>query len=123
MSLCFNYDVVLKFIPKGLTCILQPLDTSINKPFKNRLHKLYDQYCIDNSLNDSSKVTREKIIDFIESVWYDDEIIKKKSIIKSFKITGISNNPDSSEDKFYEVFKWIDERVVEKKIKLLKKLI
>lgn len=68
MSLYFNNDVVLIIIPKGLTCILQPLDTSINKPFKGGLKNLYDQYCIDNSLNYSSKVTKEKVIDFIASV-------------------------------------------------------
>lgn len=42
-------------------------------------------------------------------------MIKKETIIKSFKITEISNNPDGYEDKLYQVFKWINERVFEKK--------
>ena len=99
---------------------MQPLDININEPFKNGLHKLYDQYCIDNSLSHNSKVII--IIDFIASVWYEDEIIKKETIIKSFNITGIINNPNRSDDKFYEVFKLIDERTVEKKDKILKEI-
>ena len=35
-------------------------------------------------------------------------------IIKSFKITGLSNKIDSSENYLFEVFKWLDERKVDK---------
>ena len=36
-----NDKNLLSFIPKGLTRFIQPLDVSINKPFKNALKKEY----------------------------------------------------------------------------------
>ena len=34
-------------IPTGLTRFIQPLDVSINKPFKDALKKEYINYCIN----------------------------------------------------------------------------
>lgn len=36
-SACFNNDITISYIPEGLTSILQPLNSSINKPFKDSL--------------------------------------------------------------------------------------
>ena len=38
------------------------------------------------------------MIDFIVKVWYDDEIIAKQKVYKSFRITGIERKLDHSED-------------------------
>ena len=36
-------------IPGGLTSVLQPLDVCINKPFKDRLRKLWNDWMISGS--------------------------------------------------------------------------
>ena len=43
-----NRDITL--IPGGLTYYYQPLDVSINKPFKNALLEKYISYCIENGI-------------------------------------------------------------------------
>ena len=93
---------------------MQPLDVSINKPFKDALRNEYTQYCIQKGLSNADKVSRKQIIDFVYDVWYNKNIITKEMIIKSFKITGLSNKIDSSENYLFEVFKWLDERKVDK---------
>lgn len=91
-------------IPPGQTSYIQPLDVSINKSFKSAIHKKYTQFQIDNK--NSKKPTRENIIDFIHDIWYEESIITKEMIINAFKICGISNSMDGSED---EMFKWPDD--------------
>ena len=111
---CFNNDVTISYIPKGRTSILQPLDVSINKPFNDALRNEYTQFCIQKGLNNADKISRKQIIDIVYDVWNNKNIITKEMIIKSFKITGLSNKIDSSENYFFEVFKWLDERKVDK---------
>ena len=40
-----NVDVAV--IPGGLTCMLQPLDVSINKPFKDRIRDLWAEWMVE----------------------------------------------------------------------------
>jgi hypothetical protein len=42
--------VRLVFIPEGCTSIEQPLDVSVNKPFKDSLRKLWSDVCIRQNL-------------------------------------------------------------------------
>ena len=74
-----NLDSIMKknnsayiLIPPGLTKLFQPLDISINFPFK---HYLKEQYCSFNIVNmNKKKVTHNEIINMI----YHTCMIKKK---------------------------------------------
>ena len=83
----------ITFIWGGLTRYYQPLDVSVNKPFKNALLEKY----IQNGKTDL-KISRSKMIEYIWYIWYDDKIITKEIIYKSFRVKGIVNKLDKTED-------------------------
>ena len=85
-------------IPNGLTSIIQPLDVSINFPFKNAIRNKYINFIIHNNHGiNNIKVGRIEVINWINEVWYDYNIITKDMIFKSFKETGISINLNGSD--------------------------
>ena len=90
----YNSNYVL--IPPGLTSILQPLDTHINKIFKYNIKNEYHQWLVkskDISLNDIL------VIDFIYNAWYKSEEKNKEKIIEnSFGDNGITLKTGGSED-------------------------
>jgi len=45
------------------------------------------------------------MIDFIVSVWFDNEIITKEIVYNSFRTTGISNKLNRSEDGLFKVWR------------------
>jgi hypothetical protein len=93
----------VSFIPRGLTRFLNPIDVSINKPFKQALKEKYINFCLNN-LQGNIKMTRTQMIQYICDVWYDDNIINKDMIYNSFRETGIGNKLDRSEDNLFNVW-------------------
>ena len=88
-------------IPPGMTRFVQPLDVCINKPFKDAMRKAYTEYEIKKGMQ--NKPSHEDLVSRLENVWYDPNLLTSEMIKKSFKICGISNSLDGSEDNF---FKW-----------------
>ena len=41
------------------------------------------------------------MIEYIYDIWYDDKIITKEIIYKSFRATGIANKLDKAEDYLF----------------------
>ena len=89
----------ISMIPGGLARYLQPLDVSINKPFKDELKKKYTKYCMDQQDN-KARVTQEDLINWVAEVWYDDKL-SSEIISKSFKAAGITLALDGSEDEMF----------------------
>ena len=106
-----QYDTEIKFIPSGMTRILQPLDVVINKPFKDLLRKKYVEYSI--SINcDNAKVSYSKIIDWIANIWWNEDQITSTFIKSCFRIIGLANKLDQSEDYLFKEFKTLREEIV-----------
>ena len=51
------------------------------------------------------------MIDFIVSIWYDNEIITKELVYNSFRTTGIANKLDRSDDGLYKAWSQIKEEI------------
>ncbi|CAG8856221.1 2319_t:CDS:2, partial [Gigaspora margarita] len=91
----------LAVIPGGLTGMYQPLDVSINKPFKDKLRKCWHRW-MSNGGNGLTKKGNLKRADlntvccWVLNTWED---ISEDIIIRSFKKCGISNCLSGKSDK------------------------
>jgi len=89
----------LAVIPGGLTCICQPLDVTINKPFKDNLRKEWHNWMAAGGAGETvaGNLCRARINDVCTWVKRSWDAISEEIIIESFKTCGISNNLDDSD--------------------------
>ena len=85
-------NVLPAVIPGGCTSLLQPLDVCINKPLKDHAKKLWMVYMpsMNNSTRSTKPTTKQQIVEWVAGISSD-------MVVKSFKVTGLSNNLDVSE--------------------------
>ena len=106
-----NIDCI--FIPKRMTSILQPLDRLINFPFKKYLkNKFTDFLLFEQNEKENISESRKRILRDIDDIWNNNkneyEYINKENVIKSFKVTEISNQLDGSEDEYFDGYNIIN---------------
>lgn len=94
----YNSDIAV--IPGGCTHKLQPCDVSWNRPFKDAFRNRYDDWLVDGEVSLTPKGNRrppskELILKWVKESW--DEV-SPDVVRKSFKVTGISNELDGTED-------------------------
>mgnify|MGYP003623222955 FL=1 len=93
----------LAVIPGGLTSQLQPLDVSLNKPFKVFMREEWNKWMMDASvhqLTPKGALKRPSISQVCEWVKTSWSKVNEQTIVKSFLKCGISNALDGSEDHF-----------------------
>ena len=96
-------NTVMAVIPGGCTSKVQPLDVSINKPFKVDLRRSWGSYMRQSSkeareTGDRVKAaTKEQVLSWIQCAV--KSIQDKPDLVrKSFKVCGIRNRLNGSED-------------------------
>ena len=90
----------LVVIPGGMTSVLQPMDISINKPFKDRLRQQYLTWIADlaHELTETEKIKHtapSEVVRWVSAAW---KAILESITVRSFKKCCISNALDGSKD-------------------------
>jgi len=100
----------LAVIPGGLTSICQPLDVTINKPFKDNLRKEWHLWMASGGagLTTGGNLKRAKLSDVCRWVKHSWESISSETIIQSFETCDISNeiideNSDKENEEDFEI--------------------
>lgn len=95
-----SMKVTQAVIPGGCTSVLQPLDVSLNKPFKTKMRELWTNWMINREKEFTAggnlkRPSYSVIIGWIKEAW---DSVSTDIVCHSFKKCGISNNMDGSED-------------------------
>ena len=97
-------NTTLLAIPGGCTSVLQPLDISINKPFKSYLRQLWCQHMVDEAEKGvTTKITpasKSQMLEWIKEA--NDRVESKPNTVKkSFEVAGIVPSDDQRKDSAY----------------------
>jgi len=102
-----DFKIDMAVIPGGCTRYIQAPDVSWNKPFKDKIKEMFDEYMASNDIamtryGNPAPPPLEVVCEWIEKAWAS---ISPDIIRKSFKICGITTKVDGSEDDEIECFK------------------
>ena len=94
-----NTDITM--IPGGLKSLVQPLDVSINKPFKDMMRKEWNEWMIGGEKTYTKggsmrSPTMPEVCQWVINSWNK---LKVETIVKALKKCVISNALDSTEDE------------------------
>ena len=84
-----GYKISTAVIPGGCTKFLQVLDVCWNKPFKDKLHKLYDSWMAGDEQKEYTKEVNlkapsfELVLSWVKQSWdgIDSELIRKSFVV------------------------------------------
>jgi len=87
-------------IPGGCTSKVQPLDVSLNKPFKSYVHRYWSDYVLEQPVHLQQKQklkppTKEDVASWISSA-LDEMQEKPDMVVRSFEACGILNRLDTN---------------------------
>ena len=92
-----NCNSELLFIPAGCTSLVQPMDVSVNRPFKQRMRDLWVQWFAGHTVHGNPKQpSRQDVINWVSDAWNS---IKAEMIQEPFVLCGITAAVDCSENK------------------------
>lgn len=100
-----KHKVLFVCVPEALTSRVQPMDVSVNGPFKKQLAIRCAHFL---SLREKMDITdplraqdwRQVVVGWIVAAF---ESVKEQTIVKSFQITGISNDVSGAQDQLVTV--------------------
>jgi len=95
-------SITTSLIPSGCTGLLQPLDTAVNKPFKQYLREYTDAYTLGKQSSIQKWSTSDKrimVIHVVGEAWAHFQQEKKDLITKAFRDVGVTLPVDGSQDQ------------------------
>ena len=87
-------------IPGGMTSMVQPLDVAINKPFKDRMRKKWQEWILadQHTFTASGRIRKVELTQICQWMYEAWEDIPNELIKKSFRKCCITNAMDGTED-------------------------
>ena len=87
-------------IPGGCTSLVQPLDVSLNKPFKTNIRKLWTEWMVNGPKEFTKGGAMKRpslalVAEWVVTAW---DMVPEDMVVKSFKKCGISNSMDGEDD-------------------------